>query len=117
MTWNENGFGGDVNALLRLKISLVSTTDEQALPENTLSLFPNPVRETLQLGIQFEAPTDATITIADINGRVVTFEDRTGLTNETLKYNLPQLASGTYLARIATAKGTLTKKFVVQKQG
>lgn len=113
--WNENGFGGDVNALLRLKISLLSTTDEQALPENTLRLFPNPVRETLQLGIQFEAPTDATITIADINGRVVTFEDRTGLTNETLKYNLPQLASGTYLARIATAKGTLTKKFVVQK--
>ncbi len=113
--WNENGFGGDVNALLRLKISLLSTTDEQALPQNTLSLFPNPVRETLQLGIQFEEPTDATITIADINGRVVTFEDRSGLTNETLNYNLPQLASGTYLARIATAKGTLTKKFIVQK--
>jgi hypothetical protein len=28
---------------------------------------------------------------------------------------LPQLVSGTYLARIATAEGTLTKKFVVQK--
>lgn len=113
--WNVNGFGGDINALLRMQISLLSTTDEQILPENTLQIFPNPVRETLQLGIEFAEPTDATITIADISGRVVKFEDRSGLTTETLQYQLPQLASGTYLARIATAKGTLTKKFVVQK--
>ena len=113
--WNVNGFGGDINALLRLYISLVSTTDEQALPANTLSLFPNPVVETLQLGVQFEEPTDATITIADMQGRVITLEDRSGLTNETLRYQLPQLASGTYLARIATAKGSLTRKFTVIK--
>jgi hypothetical protein len=113
--WNVNGFGGDVNALLRMYIGLVSTTDEQILPENSLKIFPNPVQETLQLGVEFAEPTDATITIADINGRVITFEDRNGLTNEMLQYQVPQLASGTYLARIATAKGTLTKKFVVQK--
>lgn len=113
--WNVNGFGGDINALLRMYIGLLSTTDEQALPDNTLNVFPNPVVETLQLAVEFAEPTDATITIADINGRVITFEDRYGLTSETLQYRLPQLASGTYLARIATAKGTLTKKFVVQK--
>jgi len=113
--WNPFGFGGDVNALLRFYIGLLSTTDEQALPDNTLSIFPNPVSHMLQLGIEFAEPTDATITIADINGRVITFEDRYGLTKETLQYQVPQLASGTYLARIATAKGTLTKKFVVQK--
>lgn len=112
--WNVNGFGGDVNAVLRLHIGLLSTTDEQMLPENTLSIFPNPVSETLRLEVQFEKPTDATITIADLHGRVVTFEDRFGLTNETLTYPLPQLAAGTYLARIATADGTLTKKFVIQ---
>jgi hypothetical protein len=113
--WNPFGFGGDVNAVLRLYISLVSTTDEKVLPANTITVFPNPVRETVQLGIEFAEPTDATITIADINGRVIHVEDRQGLTQETLQYRLPQLASGTYLARIATAKGTLTKKFVVQK--
>ncbi|MCC7465829.1 MAG: T9SS type A sorting domain-containing protein [Saprospiraceae bacterium] len=113
--WNPFGFGGDVNAVLRLYISLVSTTDETVLPDNTIKVFPNPVRETVQLGIEFAEPTDATITIADINGRVIHVEDRQALTQETLQYRLPQLASGTYLARIATAKGTLTKKFVVQK--
>lgn len=113
--WNPNGFGGDVNALLRMYIGLLSTTDEQALPANTMLVFPNPVYQTLHLGLDFEVPTDATITIADINGRVILFEDRNGLSKETLQYRLPNLASGTYLARIATAKGTLTKKFVVQR--
>lgn len=113
--WNVYGFGGDINAVLRMYISLVSTTDEQALPDNTMSVFPNPVRETIQLSTDFATPTDATITIADINGRVIKSEDRFGLTNETLRYNLPTLAAGTYLARIATEKGTLTKKFVVAK--
>ncbi|MBN8680190.1 MAG: T9SS type A sorting domain-containing protein [Chitinophagales bacterium] len=113
--WNPFGFGGDVNAVLRLYISLISTTDETMLPENTINVFPNPVRETVQLGIEFAEPTDATITIADISGRVIHVEDRKGLTMETIQYRLPQLSSGTYLARIATANGTLTKKFVVQK--
>lgn len=113
--WNPFGFGGDVNAVLRLNISLISTTDETVLPENTINVFPNPVRETVQLGVEFAVPTDATITIADISGRVIHVEDRQGLTKETIQYRLPQLSSGTYLARIATAEGTLTKKFVVQK--
>jgi hypothetical protein len=56
-----------------------------------------------------------TITIAELSGRTIRIEDKKGLTNETLTYNLPELASGTYLARIATKEGTLTKKFVVQK--
>lgn len=113
--WNVNGFGGDINALLRMYIRLAGTTDEQALPENTMRIFPNPVVDQLQLSLDFATATDATITIADLSGRVIRMEDRQGLTNETLRYPLPSLASGTYLARIATANGTLTKKFVVVK--
>lgn len=113
--WNVNGFGGDINALLRMYIVLAGTTDEQALPDNTMRIFPNPVVNQLQLGLDFASATDVTITIADLSGRVIIMEDRQGLTNETLRYQLPSLASGTYLARIATANGTLTKKFVVLK--
>ena len=54
------------------------------------------------------------ITIADINGRVITYENRKGLTQDLLHYPL-SVAAGTYLARIATENGTLTKKFVVVK--
>ncbi len=113
--WFLGGFGDDVNAVLRMVLGLVSSTDEQPLADNTMSVFPNPVKDVLNLGMNFEVPTNATITIADLNGRVITFQDRDNLTNETVTYPVNQLAAGTYLARIATAAGTLTKKFVVVK--
>lgn len=112
--WNTAGFGGDVNAVMRMYIGLTSTTDEKALPESAFVIAPNPVGSMLRLQLGFEQPTDATITIADLNGRVIHFEDRFDLSNETLQYPLPQLAAGAYLVRIATAEGTLTKKFIKQ---
>lgn len=112
--WYTGGFTG-LNAVARLAISLVTTTDNKPLPETTMTVFPNPIRETLNLGLNFDQPTKATITIADLTGRVIRLEDREGLTNDILTYQLPELAAGTYLARIATEEGTLTKKFVVQK--
>lgn len=113
--WFLGGFGEEFNAAARMTISLVTTTDNKPLPETVMNVFPNPIRNTLNLGLKFEKPTDATITIADLTGRVIQMEDRPALTQEVLTYQLPQLAAGTYLARIATAEGTLTRKFVVQK--
>ncbi len=113
--WFLGGFQGGPSAVLRMYIDLISTTDEKPLPENVMQVRPNPVangRLALQMG--FDRPTDATITIAELSGRVITYEVREGLTNDLLTYSLPQLASGTYLARVATKEGTLTKKFVVQ---
>ncbi|MCB0531134.1 MAG: T9SS type A sorting domain-containing protein [Lewinellaceae bacterium] len=112
--WYLAGFQ-DLNTVARMALSLVTTTDNKPLPETTMKLFPNPIRETLNLGLNFDQPTKATITIADLTGRVIRLEDRENLTNDILTYQLPELATGTYLARIATEEGTLTKKFVVQK--
>jgi hypothetical protein len=113
--WFLGGFVGNPNAVLRMYLDLVSKTDDKPLPETAMNIVPNPVRETLNLAIDFEKPTDATITIADISGRVLLTQDRSGLTNEVLSYPVAQLAPGTYLARIATKEGTKTKKFVVQE--
>jgi len=113
-TWFLGGFGAGIESVVRMYIDLAVKTDEKPLPQSVMQIMPNPVRDNLNLALQFDQPTDATITIADINGRVVTFEDRQGLTNETLRYPL-QVAAGTYLARIATKEGTLTKQFVVVK--
>lgn len=113
--WYLGGFGDDLAALLRMYISLVSTTDEQPLPASALNVFPNPVSDAVNLAVQFDQPTDATITIADLSGRVIMLEDRQGLTAEQITYRLPQLDSGMYLARIAAKEGTRTVKFVVQR--
>ncbi len=106
---------GPVAALLRMYIDLVVTTDDQPLPDSYMKVFPNPIKDVLNLGLSLEQPTDLTVTIAEMSGRTILIQDKYGMTNETLTYQLPQLASGMYLARIATKEGTLTKKFVVQK--
>jgi hypothetical protein len=113
--WFLGGFGDDLAAVLRLYISLVSTTDEKPLPENALRVFPNPVSDAVNLSFEFDEPTDATITIADLSGRVIRMEDRQGLTSDRITYTLPQLAPGIYLARVATGEGTRTVKFAVQR--
>ncbi len=113
--WFLGGFEGNPSAVLRMFIDLVVTTDEKPLPDSYMNVFPNPAKDVVNLGLSLEKATDVTVTIADITGRTVYIDDRTGLTNETLTYQIPQLATGTYLARIATKEGTLTKKFVVQK--
>jgi hypothetical protein len=74
---------------------------------------PNPVNDVLNLSFDFETPTSTTITLADLTGRVITIDDRPALTNDQIQYNVNTLAPGTYIARIATPNGTLTKKFVV----
>ncbi|MBL7782483.1 MAG: T9SS type A sorting domain-containing protein [Saprospiraceae bacterium] len=113
--WFLGGFSSGCCAVLRMYIDLATTTDEHQLPETSMQVFPNPVKDVLNLGLNLDKPTDITVTIAEISGRTIRIEDKQGMTNETLTYQLPQLASGTYLARIATKEGTLTKKFVVQK--
>ncbi|MBK8425045.1 MAG: T9SS type A sorting domain-containing protein [Lewinellaceae bacterium] len=96
-------------------LTLFTSADNNPLAETALNVFPNPTADVVSLKVKFEEPTDATITIADINGRVVRTENRAAMLDETVTYQMPQLASGTYLARIATEKGTRTLKFVVQK--
>jgi hypothetical protein len=112
--WFLGGFGPGDEAMTRMYLELVNTTDEQALPVNSMNIVPNPVVDQLNLAFQFETPTDATITIADLNGRVITYQNQKSMTNETLHFPL-SVSAGTYLARVATKEGTLTKQFVVVK--
>jgi hypothetical protein len=113
--WFLGGFGEDYNAVIRMVIELASSVDETPLPETAVNVFPNPVSDVLNLQVAFDQPTNATITIADINGRVINIDNRQSLTNDLLTYNVPQLAAGTYLVRVATTVGTKTTKFVVVK--
>lgn len=112
--WGGN-FTGNPNPVLRMYLALFTSSDNNPLEETALTVFPNPTADFVSLQVKFDEPTDATITIADINGRVVRTENRAAMLDETVTYQMPQLASGTYLARIATTKGTRTLKFVVQK--
>ncbi len=110
-TWST--FGSDANAVMRMNLSLVTKTDDKPLQENVFKVYPNPANDNINLITDFKYPTNATITIADINGRVISIQDKTGLTQEKITISTVSMTSGSYLARIATKDGTKTIKFVV----
>ena len=106
-------FGPDANAVLRLNLGLVSTTDNNPLPEQAMQLFPNPVTDNINLDVKLEKAGPLAITIADMSGKVIVMENYDNVQQQLFNYKLPKLAAGTYLARIATKEGTLTKPFTV----
>ncbi len=112
-TWGGN-YIGDPNPVVRMNLELTVSTDEKPLVETALTVSPNPTSDFVNLKVKFDEPTNATVTLANIDGRVIRTENRKGMLDETVTYQTKDLAAGTYLARIATAKGTRTLKFVVQ---
>jgi hypothetical protein len=117
LIYNNNefsSFGDDVNAVLRLQLALVSTTDNVALPSYAMEIFPNPATDFVTINVNLDKSSPVTVTIADITGKVIVSDDQTNTQQASFTYPLPKLAAGIYLARIATNEGTLTKRFVVK---
>lgn len=112
--WFLGGFGPEPAAVLRMNIDLYNSTDVVALPDNSLTFYPNPANAVLNVDIALEEPTLANITLADINGRVILIDEVENAFQQSRQYDVSGLANGTYLVRIATKEGTKTKKFVVQ---
>lgn len=98
---------------LKLNLELMTTIDHVELPENAVRLSPNPADDFALLGLNFEKPMDATITLADLQGRILQFNTVEQVVDHNQYISTSQLASGTYIVRVATMEGTRTKKLIV----
>ena len=68
----------------------------------------------VNLEINLEEASNATLTIATISGQVLSYENKSNLKNDIVSFSVANYPSGTYLARIATEQGTKTLKFIVE---
>ncbi|MBK9723271.1 MAG: T9SS type A sorting domain-containing protein [Saprospiraceae bacterium] len=81
-----------------------------------MSLYPNPVvNDNLKVGLNFDKATDANLTIADINGKILGFESHKAVTKDIFSISTSDLKAGSYLIRVSTDEGTSTKQFTVIK--
>ncbi|WP_235296103.1 T9SS type A sorting domain-containing protein [Portibacter marinus] len=109
------GFSDTKSApILRLQLELESSVDDIPLSAEAFKVYPNPTSDLINLELNLETNSDATITIADVTGRVISYQNLSKVQSETLSINVSNYVSGTYLARVATDIGTKTIKFVVQ---
>ena len=91
-------------------IRKISVTSVEKQPRAELILSPNPAKETITLrttGCNLQH-----VEILDVNGRVLYTATLNG--TETFDYNVSQIPSGIYLARVKASCGILTEKFSVK---
>lgn len=114
--WFFGGFGPDFSAVLRMDIYFepVSTNNPQ-LADNVMQLFPNPANDYFNVDLNFAVPTNATVAVADLTGKVVEMKYVEGAQQEQVTFNGAQFTSGTYMVRVITNEGSLTKRVVIQK--
>lgn len=100
---------------IKLNFELTSTVDNQPLPESSVKIFPNPANDYTTIELDFERAMNATITLADISGKVIKTQTYQNIQKHTQMMELGNLSSGTYIVRIATPEGTSTKKLLIVK--
>lgn len=84
--------------------------------ENTLSVYPNPVRDNMTITFVSEAESDMLITVSDITGREIRSERKHMNSGEnTLDYDLSVLVNGIYFLTISNADIRETSRIIIQK--
>jgi hypothetical protein len=109
------GFTGFTPApLISLGIALTSPVDEVALPDEVFKAFPNPAHDFINAQLDFQEPTDVSLIIANIEGRILSVQNENSVTKRDVQLDVSIIPNGTYLLRVATNEGTKTTQIIVQ---
>ena len=98
-----NQTGGPSESTLSFVIEETLSIDDNILSENSVTLFPNPAQNSIQIEA---TQTIERIEIYDVLGKQVAIE------NNVNTMDVSNFSSGIYLARITTVAGTITKRIV-----
>jgi hypothetical protein len=112
--YSTRGFGRDLVPMVRLYAkSSVVDVKEDVLAETTVSIFPNPVSDQLNLLFDLPKPSDAvTVSIIDATGKRVLLKNCDTISKEKVSINVSDLPAGAYMMHVHTDMGMVTKTFV-----
>jgi len=97
-----------------LQIGLTSPVDEVPLPEQTFKAYPNPASDFITAELSFDEPTNVSIIIANIEGRILKVQEEQRVTNRSIPLDVKSMPNGSYLIRVMTNEGTKTRQVIVQ---
>jgi hypothetical protein len=86
--------------------------------ENDVTVFPNPVKDVLQLAVPSSKREEATLSIYDVSGALLR-TTKAGLTEgiNVLQVDASFWKAGTYMVNITTDSRNVWKKFIVSPAG
>ncbi|MCF8245723.1 MAG: T9SS-dependent M36 family metallopeptidase [Saprospiraceae bacterium] len=85
----------------------------ETLADMTMTVFPNPARDMLNISLTAESQKDVNLSLLTIDGRVMMERKANVLGNGHFELNVSQLPAGFYLVKVATEEGVMVTKVVV----
>ncbi len=90
--------------------------NDQLDDENIVNIFPNPVRDELNLELDFvEVFEDVIIKITDLAGKEILVQNLSKIDQQISQINTSNFVQGAYTLQVITPSGVRTKRFVVAK--
>ena len=86
----------------------VTTTGIASWLENSVSLYPNPAKEYVDIRVDGDLNV-TTMEVYDVYGKLL---NTVNVVDNPTRINVSSLADGMYFVRVTTEKGTVTKSFV-----
>ena len=100
-------------AAIGIDLEFSTAVDENPLPVTAVKIFPNPATEYIRVDLDFEKTTDATVFIADAQGKILSVDVLRNIQRDSKTYTMDRYPSGSYIVRVATKEGTKTEHVIV----
>jgi hypothetical protein len=117
-TWYVFGSGppsaGDFVPVLRMEVAMdVSDTQDDLLAASSLTIFPNPANEHINIQVDLENTQGFQITLADAKGKIIRQKVFSNMPSLNIQWDTRQIPAGIYYLRLSTNKGSRTQKLVL----
>jgi hypothetical protein len=111
---NNFNFGDETESAMRTD---AASSINQLNEFNSFNMYPNPVRDLLNIELSLSTPQAVSVEVYDMLGQRVRFEEynQTGTGKSVLPVNVSDLASGIYTVRVSSESSNSIRKFTVSK--
>ncbi len=90
------------------------SVNPQTLGITAWNIYPNPVKDQLNLSISLSGKENITVSIYDLTGKLIFSGAENGATTFQKLINVSSWAQGVYWVKIQTGKGSFTEKLLVE---
>ena len=103
---------GVINATTGLRIGDENNLDATE-SKSTISIYPNPAKERIQINVKDNRDEESNITIFDVRGKIVSESKQNfGNDNSILQLSVSTFSSGIYFVKVENSENVYTSKFV-----
>lgn len=94
--------------------SQIVSDASEILADVNMAVFPNPAKDALNITMETENQTEISLSLMTVDGKVVMNRELNVHGKHQFQINVSQLSAGFYFVKVATDKGVMVKKVVIE---